>query len=90
MLIRCPGCDQIHDSSLVICPDMGRCLACGRKRLTSSELEQLTRCCFVPHCHCCGRCHGCGVLQFTDMMPCECGFPSDPKQRAVVERFKIG
>jgi hypothetical protein len=89
MLIRCPGCEGIHDSRMLICPNMGRCLACGVKRLTGGELTQITRCCFKPVCSCCGHCHGCHALQYTDLLPCECGYPLSPAAEVALEKFRI-
>jgi hypothetical protein len=88
VLIRCGGCEAVHESTLPACPSCGRCPACGRRRVPAGELTAYVTCrvCGAPMCAACGRCHGCGALRLFDVGACECGHPSDRERVVAVER----
>lgn len=88
MLIRCGGCEAVHDSRLAACPGCGRCPACGTRRVSSKELANWTACreCGAPYCCGCGRCPGCGKVRLFEVGACACGHPDDPRQVASVEQ----
>ena len=87
-LIRCGGCNAVHESNLTACPVCGRCPHCGDRRVSASQRSALSTCCNcgTPFCDNCGRCHVCGVLRDFGVGPCECGHPNDPKCIEAVER----
>jgi hypothetical protein len=86
-LIKCPGCDAIHDSTSPACPGCGRCPYCGDRRVSKRELAEQTACaaCGVPYCSGCGRCHACGAVRFSEMGPHTCGFPANKEKVHTVE-----
>jgi hypothetical protein len=81
-LIKCPGCDAVHDSTSPTCPGCGRCPYCGDRRVSKRELAEQAACsaCGVPYCSGCGRCHACGTVRFSEMGPHTCGFPADKEK----------
>jgi hypothetical protein len=88
-MIRCGGCEAIHDSRVPVCPGCGRCPHCGAKRASREDWKAWAECaaCRLPYCASCGRCHGCSGLRFEDLGTCPgCGFPDDPETVASVER----
>lgn len=92
-LIRCCGCETIHESTLVVCPGCGRCPSCGKPRISRQELKSMANCpdCETPYCSGCGRCHSCGEIRFRDIEVHGCGFPEDEqKVRTVEETFGLG
>ena len=88
MLIRCCGCEAVHESTLAACPVCGRCPACGQKRVSRRQLadESTCRACGVPYCDACGRCQGCGRVRLFEVGVCSCGHPDDPEQIKPVEK----
>ncbi|WP_156514657.1 hypothetical protein [Planctomyces sp. SH-PL14] len=80
MLIRCLGCEVIHDSAAAVCPGCGRCPNCGDRRISSRDLQSHHLCpqCRTPYCSGCSRCHQCGTVRTFEAPPCRCGFPHQP------------
>lgn len=92
MLIKCGGCEVVHESTLPACPVCSRCPCCGETRVSKRELAEQADCatCGVPYCSGCGRCHVCNKLRFSGMEAHSCGFPDDPEQvRRVEETFGL-
>lgn len=85
-LIKCGGCESVHESTLVVCPVCGRCPRCGTKR--APDLKKFGDCreCQAPYCSGCGRCHRCGSVRPTDLPPCSCGHPTDKEGLAQTEK----
>ena len=91
-IIRCGGCEAIHDSTLRVCPSCGRCPGCGRRRVSKKDLPAIRRCseCSGSICISCGRCHQCGGMWSHEIETCGCGFPEDPEAlRKTEETFRI-
>jgi hypothetical protein len=84
-LIRCGGCESVHESTLKACPVCGRCPGCGARRIPHIDKAGDCPGCGAPYCSGCGRCHVCGSLRPIDLPECGCGHPADKEKLARTE-----